>query len=133
MGTQQGSEGRTSGAARKPVLTLTRKDFRIEYFRGSGAGGQNRNKRDTACRVVHTASGAASECQEERSANQNFRIAFERLAEKPRFKMWLSGALMDHAAVDLAVAAAAQPENIRTEVQVDGRWTICTLDVLSGG
>jgi hypothetical protein len=120
MGTEQGAAG---GPARKPILSLTKKDYRIEYYRGSGAGGQNRNKRDTACRVTHPASGAQTTCEEQRSAHQNFTVAFTRLHGTPRFKLWLHRALIDHAAVERAVLAAAQPRNFRTEIQVDGKWT----------
>lgn len=112
----------TRMSERKPALSLTRKDFRIEYFSGSGAGGQNRNKRQTACRVTHPASGAQSECQEERSAHENFARAFTRLAEKPRFKLWVQHALVDQETVDRVVREALAVKNLRYEVKQDGKW-----------
>jgi protein subunit release factor B len=30
-----------------PLFSLTKKDFQLTFYRGSGKGGQNRNKRDT--------------------------------------------------------------------------------------
>lgn len=108
---------------RKPAITLTRKDFRIEYFSGSGAGGQARNKKQVACRVTHVASGARSECQEHRSAKQNFAEAFTRLASKPRFKAWVTQALVDQDTVEAAVARALDPANVVVEVQEEGKWT----------
>jgi protein subunit release factor B len=107
----------------EPVLSLTRDDFRIDWFSGSGAGGQNRNKVKAACRVTHIASGAQSECQEERLASQNFKKAFTRLVEKPTFKVWLNKALVDHDAIERKVRAWMAPTNLRTEVQENGRWT----------
>ena len=62
--------------------SVTEKDLRIETFRGSGAGGQNRNKRDTAVRITHIPTGIVSTAQDQRTQGQNKKIAFRRLAEK---------------------------------------------------
>ena len=70
-------------------LSKDKKDFIVQPFKGSGKGGQKRNKTMSACRIIHPASGAISECQEERSFEQNKQRAFERLLEKPTFKAWL--------------------------------------------
>lgn len=66
------------------IFSLTKKDFRVDFFRGSGAGGQNRNKRDTAVRITHIETGITSECQEERNQEQNKKRAFLKLAERLR-------------------------------------------------
>lgn len=58
------------------------KEVEIEFFRSSGAGGQNVNKRETAVRLRHIPSGIVIEAQEERTQGQNRRIAFERLTGK---------------------------------------------------
>ena len=70
------------------TLSKDHGDFIIQPFRGSGNGGQKKNKPFSACRISHPASGAVSECQEERSFEQNKRKAFKRLLEKPEFKRW---------------------------------------------
>ena len=59
-----------------------RDDFRIEFFRASGAGGQNRNKRDTACRITDLRTGMASEATEHRTQRANRDAAFKRLARR---------------------------------------------------
>ena len=51
-------------------------------MRGSGAGGQNRNKRDTACRITHIPTGLSARAEEERYQPQNRALAFKRLCEK---------------------------------------------------
>jgi len=53
----------------------------VHFFRGSGPGGQHRNKTETAVRLVHW-SGAVATAQDQRSREQNLRMALVRLREK---------------------------------------------------
>lgn len=62
--------------------TVTKDDLEIEYCRGSGAGGQNRNKRDTACRITHIPTGISVRAEDQRTQEANKRLAFKRLADK---------------------------------------------------
>ena len=61
---------------------------REDHYRGSGAGGQNRNKRDTGIRLTHEPSGAVAECEQERSQRQNRVGALTKLAKHPKFIAW---------------------------------------------
>lgn len=61
---------------------VTKKDLRIECIRGSGKGGQNRNKRDTAVRITHILTGLVGYAEDERSQWQNKKLAFQRLAKQ---------------------------------------------------
>lgn len=74
---------------KQKLFSITKDDFRIEFYRDSGAGGQNRNKRDTACRITHIETGITTTCCNERSQLQNKRKAFMQLTDKPEFKNWL--------------------------------------------
>ena len=51
-------------------------DFRIEWFSGSGAGGQHRNKHQNSCRVLHIPTGL-SEARQGRERTSNLRSAKE--------------------------------------------------------
>ena len=51
----------------------------VEFLKGSGPGGQHRNKRDTGVRLVHPPSGVTVMATERRSQAQNLNLAFERL------------------------------------------------------
>jgi peptide chain release factor 1 len=65
----------------------TKKDFKIEWFSGTGPGGQNRNKVQTCCRITHIPSRLKSTGQRDRSRQANFRNAFQSLGEK--VKGWI--------------------------------------------
>jgi len=111
---------------RKKLFSITRDDLEWEYFRGSGKGGQNRNKRDTAVRVRHRESGAVAKAEDQRTRGQNRKIAFKRLTASDKFQTWLKiecaracGHLQD---IDDAVEQAMRPHNLRIEIKDDGRW-----------
>jgi len=61
---------------------VTRADLSITYYKGSGPGGQNKNKRDTACRIVHAPTGLWATSETHRTQPQNKTEAFRRLAKK---------------------------------------------------
>lgn len=74
---------------REKVLSLNESDFKWQYFRGSGKGGQKRNKTSNACRCVHEPSGAFGEAEDGRSQLQNRKLAFDRMAKSPEFQSWI--------------------------------------------
>ena len=62
--------------------TVRKEDLRIDYYRGSGKGGQHRNKTDSACRITHLPTGIVAKSEDQRKQPQNRKTAFKRLAEK---------------------------------------------------
>jgi len=63
-------------------LHLTEKDFKIEWYSGSGAGGQHRNKHQNCCRITHIESGLQENGTESKSRITNQKKAFYKLAYK---------------------------------------------------
>ena len=57
-------------------------EIKIDFFRSSGAGGQNVNKRETAVRITHLPSGISVASQTERSQAQNKENALAILSAK---------------------------------------------------
>lgn len=53
--------------------------YRVEVTRGSGPGGQHKNKVETCVTVIYDLLGFKSTCQETRSKLKNFEIAFNRV------------------------------------------------------
>jgi peptide chain release factor 1 len=59
---------------------VRRLDLRIDYYRGSGKGGQKRNKTSSACRITHIPTGHSASAERSRSQAENRRTAFRSLA-----------------------------------------------------
>lgn len=73
---------------RQLLFSLTKKDFKVEFFRCPGHGGQNVNKVETGVRIIHPESGAVAESCEERKQHQNKKIAFNKLVKTKEFQVW---------------------------------------------
>jgi protein subunit release factor B len=109
--------------SKQRVLSVTLKDCDVETKRGHGKGGQNRNTRDTAVRIVHRASGAIGESQEERSQLQNKRTAFKRMAQTPTFQAWLRKMRGEVTLAEIEVSEAMRARNLKMEVKdAAGNW-----------
>lgn len=64
------------------IIQLKDNDIRTDFFRAPGAGGQHRNKTDSAVRMVHIPTGTMVTATEQRSQHQNREVARRRLEEK---------------------------------------------------
>lgn len=63
-------------------LHLTKKDFKLEWFSGQGAGGQRRNKVQSCCRITHNETGISAVGQRHAHRPDNQRDAFNQLAAR---------------------------------------------------
>lgn len=63
-------------------MSINKKELDISYYKGKGPGGQNKNKVETGCRIVHIPTGLKVEIDEQRTRKQNHRIALKRIEEK---------------------------------------------------
>lgn len=61
---------------------MKEQDLRIDFFRGSGPGGQHRNTSETGVRITHLPSGVVVTATESRSRHQNLQTARARLEQK---------------------------------------------------
>ena len=61
---------------------LDKKDIRFDTFRGSGAGGQHRNKTDSAVRLTHLPTNIVVKIEDERSQHMNRKKALSLLTSK---------------------------------------------------
>lgn len=67
--------------ADRMTIEIKESDIKIEFYRGSGPGGQHRNVTDSAVRIRHLPTGIVAQASESRSQVQNRETAMERLAE----------------------------------------------------
>lgn len=72
----------------KAHFRLTEKDFKVEFLRGHGNGGQKKQKTSSACRITHEPSSVSKYCQDHREQHRNKAQAFNALTNDPRFKSW---------------------------------------------
>jgi protein subunit release factor B len=111
---------------KEKLITITKKDFEVQTFRSGGKGGQHQNKTDSGVRIIHRESGAVGESREERSQHQNKKIAFRRLAEHPKFKLWLNKVAYEKEhgkSIEEMVKEQMQPENLKVEYKdEEGKW-----------
>lgn len=61
---------------------LDKKDVRIETYKGTGPGGQHRNKTESCARAVHLPTGLEARSESERSQHQNKQYALAALAAR---------------------------------------------------
>lgn len=64
------------------MIHLTKKDFKIEWYSGTGAGGQHRNKHQNCCRIIHLESGLSAIGTNSRERIANQKEAFTQLAKR---------------------------------------------------
>lgn len=107
------------------LFSVTADDCRFDYYRGSGKGGQKKNKTSSAVRCVHIESGALGQAEDTRSQHKNKQLAFVRMAETQTFKKWHQLEICRRTGKLREIEDYVDRElrtNISVEVQKDGRW-----------
>lgn len=111
---------------RKPLFSVTAADCEWSYARGSGNGGQARNRSNNAVHCMHRPSGAHGYSEASRSQAENRRDAFVKMAESDKFRQWNRLELMRRLGMIDAIDRQIEHElahNVKLEIRIDGRWT----------
>lgn len=106
------------------LFSVTRDDLEIDYFSGTGAGGQHRNKHQNCVRMYHPDSGVRTTGQSNRDRKSNEREAFRGLVDHPKFKLWHSQKTMElitGETIEEKVQKMMKPENLKIENRPDGK------------
>lgn len=112
--------------SRELLFSVTKKDLTIQTFKSGGKGGQHQNKTDSGVRIIHKKSGAVGESRDQRSQFQNKKIAFKRLVESSKFKIWLNGKTyekINQIDIEKEVKDSMSLENLRVEIKEEkSKW-----------
>lgn len=108
-----------SGAA---CETLDPRDLRVEWFSGTGKGGQHRNKHQNCCRLIHVPSGLVQTAVG-RERQANYREAHENLARRLAEQRRSSAHTALNAARRDQVGSGERGDKIRTYRSQDDRVT----------
>jgi hypothetical protein len=110
---------------RQLLFSVTKDDCDWSYTRGTGNGGQKKNKTNSAVHCRHRASGARGYSEASRSQLDNRRDAFVKMCNTDEFKRWHKletlrrTGMMDQ--IDRKVAE--ELTKIKLEIRIDGKWT----------
>ena len=110
---------------RELLFSVTKKDFEINYFSGTGPGGQNRNKVQNCVRLRHPESGASSVGQSSRDRQENLREAFKNLINTYEFKSWhtrKTQEILTGKTIEEKVKESMRSENLKVECREGNKW-----------
>ena len=110
---------------KKLLFSVTAKDCDWSYTRGTGAGGQKRNKTSSAVHCTHRASRAHGYSEASRSQSENKRDAFVKMTETKEFKTWHRMEVMRQTGKldELEREVQRELRKVKLEVRIDGKWT----------
>jgi len=105
---------------KKLLFSITKKDFKIDYFSGTGSGGQHRNKHQNCVRLHHPASKAVVTGQSHKERKSNIKEALNNLLKNPKFKLWHSqkvSEIIEEKTIEEKINELMSPENLKIEVR----------------
>lgn len=106
------------------LFSVTKDDCEWSYTRGTGSGGQKKNKTSSAVHCSHRPSGAHGYSEETRSQVDNKRFAFTKMAETPEFKKWHMLEVMRQTGkmAEIDSYVSGEMNKVRVEVKQEGKW-----------
>lgn len=110
---------------RELLFSVTKDDLEVDWFSGTGCGGQYRNKHQNCCRIRHKDSGAIATGQSQRDRPSNLKEAMENLVKTPAFQSWVkvktSEVTGEQAEIEAKVEEAMR--HLKFEVKDEsGKW-----------
>lgn len=110
------------------LFSVTKKDLKIDWFSGTGKGGQYRNKHQNCVRIHHPESGAIVTGQSNRDRTANIKEAFNNLINNVKFKLWHTQKCHEKLTgktIDSVVNDQMDSQNLKIECQYNGVWIMC--------
>lgn len=107
------------------LFSVTASDCEWSYTKGTGCGGQKKNKTSSAVHCTHRPSGARGYSESSRSQLDNKRDAFNKMVNTEEFKKWhhLETLRRSGKMQDIELQVAKELRKIKVEVKdEDGKW-----------
>ena len=120
---------------RERIRLASKEDFAVSYFCGSGKGGQAKNKVASGVQIIHRETGALGRASDSRSQADNKKMAFRRLLETNKMKIWLNRKLFEvreRQTMEEAIEKDTTDDKLRYEVLNSGKWTEVKPSELQG-
>ena len=117
---------------KSPLFSITAADCEWSYTKGTGAGGQKKNKTSSAVHCMHRPSGAHGYSEASRSQAENKSEAFAKMCSSDKFKTWVHIETMRRTGKMLEIERSVENElkKVKTEIKVDGKWVQVRPDQL---
>lgn len=109
---------------KEKLISLTAKDFDWVYTRGTGKGGQKKNKTSSAVYCIHKESKSQGYSEASRSQLENRQDAFKKCVNTESFRKWLKletarkAGLLDNVESNVE----KQMKQIKVEIKKDNKW-----------
>lgn len=118
--------------AKELLFSVTAADCDWSYTRGTGKGGQKKNKTSSAVHCTHRPSGAHGYSEATRSQLDNRRDAFRKMAESKEFQSWhkLETAKRMGQLTNIEETVTREMRNVKVEIKNDGKWTAVDKDAI---
>lgn len=112
------------------LFSVTAKDCDWSYTRGTGKGGQAKNKTSSAVHCSHRPSGAYAYSEESRSQRDNKISAFKKMVNSKKFKAWQKLECARKTGVLLSVEDKVKSEmkKIKVEIKENDKWVEINKD-----
>jgi protein subunit release factor B len=110
---------------KEPLFSITADDCDWSYTRGTGNGGQKKNKTSSAVHCKHRASGAYGYSETSRSQLDNRRDAFKKMIETDTFQTWIKLEFMKRSGQMDEIERKVEQDlkKVKLEIKIDDRWT----------
>jgi protein subunit release factor B len=117
------------------LFSVTANDCEWSYTRGTGSGGQKKNKTSSAVHCIHHPSGAHGYAEDDRSQATNRKTAFQRMANSKEFQSWHKMEILRRSGKMAQIDAEVERElkKVKIEVRQDGKWTEVSENELRTG
>ena len=109
---------------KKLLFSVTSNDCEWSYTKGTGSGGQKKNKTSSAVHCMHRPSGAHGYSEASRSQLDNKKEAFQKMANTEEFKNWhrLETNRRTGVQAEIERTVEQQMKKVKVEIREDGKW-----------